>query len=53
MTKDNFSTTTVVEREQAYYRAVVAKDTRFDGVFFTGIKTTGIYCRPVCSAKTP
>ncbi|MDO8179593.1 MAG: AlkA N-terminal domain-containing protein [Undibacterium sp.] len=53
MTKDNSSTTTVVEREQAYYRAVVAKDTRFDGVFFTGIKTTGIYCRPVCSAKTP
>ena len=41
------------EREQAYYRAVVAKDTRFDGVFFTGVKTTGIYCRPVCSAKTP
>ena len=41
------------EREHAYYRAVVAKDTRFDGVFFTGIKTTGIYCRPVCSAKTP
>ncbi len=53
MTKDNSSITTVVEREQAYYRAVVAKDTRFDGVFFTGIKTTGIYCRPVCSAKTP
>ena len=38
---------------QAYYRAVVAKDTRFDGIFFTGVKTTGIYCRPVCSAKTP
>lgn len=38
---------------QARYRAVVAKDTRFDGVFFTGVKTTGIYCRPVCSAKTP
>jgi AraC family transcriptional regulator of adaptative response / DNA-3-methyladenine glycosylase II len=38
---------------QGYYRAVVAKDTRFDGVFFTGVKTTGIYCRPVCSAKTP
>src|SRR3954471_22275345 len=35
------------------YRAVAAKDTRFDGVFFTGVKTTGIYCRPVCSVKTP
>ena len=35
------------------YRAIAARDTRFDGVFFTGVKTTGIYCRPVCSAKTP
>ena len=35
------------------YRAIVARDTRFDGVFFTGVKTTGIYCRPVCSVKTP
>ncbi|HYD79000.1 MAG TPA: AlkA N-terminal domain-containing protein [Paucimonas sp.] len=36
-----------------YYRALAAKDTRFDGVFFTGVKTTGIYCRPVCAVKTP
>jgi AraC family transcriptional regulator of adaptative response / DNA-3-methyladenine glycosylase II len=35
------------------YRALVARDTRFDGVFFVGVKTTGIYCRPVCTAKTP
>lgn len=35
------------------YRAVTARDSRFDGVFFTAVKTTGIYCRPVCSAKTP
>lgn len=35
------------------YRAVSARDSRFDGVFFTAVKTTGIYCRPVCSAKTP
>lgn len=35
------------------YRALMAKDTRFDGVFFTGVKTTGIYCRPICVAKTP
>ncbi|WP_338847406.1 AlkA N-terminal domain-containing protein [Massilia sp. W12] len=37
----------------ACYRAVQARDARFDGVFFTGVKSTGIYCRPVCSAKTP
>ncbi|MGZ3157560.1 MAG: AlkA N-terminal domain-containing protein [Burkholderiaceae bacterium] len=38
---------------ESYYRALMAKDTRFDGVFFTGVKTTGIYCRPVCGVKTP
>src|SRR5262245_38792673 len=35
------------------YRALTARDDRFDGVFFVGVKTTGIYCRPVCTAKTP
>jgi AraC family transcriptional regulator of adaptative response / DNA-3-methyladenine glycosylase II len=35
------------------YRALAAKDSRFDGVFFTGVKTTGVYCRPVCGVKTP
>ncbi|HEY8102180.1 MAG TPA: AlkA N-terminal domain-containing protein [Burkholderiaceae bacterium] len=42
-----------VQNRESYYRALMAKDTRFDGVFFTGVKTTGIYCRPVCSVKTP
>lgn len=35
------------------YRAVSEKDSRFDGWFFTGVKTTGIYCRPSCPARTP
>lgn len=35
------------------YRALTARDTRFDGLFFVGVRTTGIYCRPVCTAKTP
>jgi AraC family transcriptional regulator of adaptative response / DNA-3-methyladenine glycosylase II len=35
------------------YRAVRSRDPRFDGRFFTGVKTTGIYCRPVCPAVTP
>ncbi|UUZ74090.1 helix-turn-helix domain-containing protein [Polaromonas sp. P1(28)-8] len=30
-----------------------ARDARFDGSFFTGVTSTGIYCRPVCSVKTP
>ena len=36
-----------------FYRALAARDSRFDGVFFTGVKTTGIYCRPICAVKTP
>ena len=37
----------------ACYRAVETRDARFDGRFFTAVKTTGIYCRPVCPARTP
>jgi AraC family transcriptional regulator of adaptative response / DNA-3-methyladenine glycosylase II len=35
------------------YRAVAARDARFDGWFFTAVRTTGIYCRPSCPARTP
>jgi len=35
------------------YRALAARDSRFDGRFFTAVTTTGIYCRPVCPARTP
>jgi AraC family transcriptional regulator of adaptative response / DNA-3-methyladenine glycosylase II len=35
------------------YRAVRGRDRRFDGVFYTGVRTTGIYCRPSCPATTP
>jgi AraC family transcriptional regulator, regulatory protein of adaptative response / DNA-3-methyladenine glycosylase II len=37
----------------ACYRALLTRDARFDGRFFTGVKTTGVYCRPVCPARTP
>ena len=35
------------------YEALKSRDRRFDGRFFTGVKTTGIYCLPVCPAPTP
>jgi AraC family transcriptional regulator, regulatory protein of adaptative response / DNA-3-methyladenine glycosylase II len=35
------------------YRAVLARDARFDGLFFTAVRTTRIFCRPVCPARTP
>lgn len=37
----------------ACYAAMLARDRAFDGVFFTGVKSTGIYCRPVCPARPP
>lgn len=35
------------------YQAVVARDERYDGRFFTCVTSTGIYCRPVCPARAP
>ena len=35
------------------YNAVKRRDTQYDGVFFTGVSSTGIFCRPVCPAVTP
>jgi AraC family transcriptional regulator, regulatory protein of adaptative response / DNA-3-methyladenine glycosylase II len=37
----------------ACYRALRLHDARFDGRFFIGVKTTGIYCRPICPARVP
>jgi len=39
--------------EELCYRALRSKDERFDGRFFTGVRSTGIYCRPICPARTP
>lgn len=36
-----------------YYKAVLTHDSRFDGIFFVGVSSTKIYCRTVCTAKTP
>src|SRR5262252_8603815 len=39
--------------DEQRYAAASSRDARFDGVFFTAVKTTGIYCRPSCPAITP
>jgi len=39
--------------KESCYRAVKSRDRRFDGMFFTAVHTTGIYCRPSCPARTP
>jgi AraC family transcriptional regulator of adaptative response / DNA-3-methyladenine glycosylase II len=38
---------------ESCYRALKSRDRRFDGVFYTAVRTTGIYCRPSCPARTP
>ena len=43
----------MIEDFERCYRAVSSRDSRFDGWFFTGVTTTGIYCRPSCPAITP
>jgi AraC family transcriptional regulator, regulatory protein of adaptative response / DNA-3-methyladenine glycosylase II len=43
----------ILPDSETCYRAVKGRDARFDGWFFTAVKTTGIYCRPSCPARTP
>ncbi len=38
---------------EACFRALAARDRRFDGRFFVAVRTTGVYCRPICPARTP
>jgi AraC family transcriptional regulator of adaptative response / DNA-3-methyladenine glycosylase II len=40
-----------MKTDDIYYQAMCARDHRFDGKFFVGVKTTGVYCRPICPAK--
>src|SRR5439155_3798434 len=35
------------------YRALLNRDSSFEGIFYAGVRTTGIFCRPTCSAKKP
>ena len=45
--------TTAPLDDDALYRALSTHDARFDGRFFTGVTSTGIYCRPICRVRTP
>src|SRR5213080_5005262 len=38
---------------ETMYRALVNRDSSFEGIFFVGVRTTGIFCRPTCAAKKP
>ncbi len=41
------------KRKQQYYEALVAKDSEYEGLFYVGVKTTGVFCRPTCPARKP
>lgn len=41
------------ENTKEYYQALLAKDTEYEGVFYVGVKTTGVFCRPTCPARKP
>jgi len=43
----------MTQDSSALYSAYASRDPRFDGVFYVGVTSTGIYCRPVCTARTP
>jgi len=42
-----------LEIKEKYYRALDAKDSDYDGIFYVGVKSTGVFCRPVCPARKP
>ena len=46
-------TTHDLPTDQVMLEAFIARDTSYDGIFVTGVRTTGIFCRPTCSAKKP
>ncbi len=42
-----------VEDKRKYYKALIDKNSEYEGVFFVGVKTTGVFCRPTCPARKP
>jgi AraC family transcriptional regulator of adaptative response / DNA-3-methyladenine glycosylase II len=43
----------VNNKSHSLYKALTSRDPRFDGIFFVGVTSTGIYCRPICPVRTP
>jgi AraC family transcriptional regulator of adaptative response/methylated-DNA-[protein]-cysteine methyltransferase len=50
---DMTATAQPLPTRRTMYRALSRRDAAYEGVFFTGVKTTGIFCRPTCKAKRP
>ena len=41
------------EKKQDYDKALIEKDPQYEGIFYVGVKTTGVFCRPTCPARKP
>ena len=41
------------EIKQEYYKALLEKDSNYEAIFYVGVKTTGVFCRPTCPARKP
>ncbi|GIO86196.1 6-O-methylguanine DNA methyltransferase [Paenibacillus faecis] len=41
------------DRKQVYYQALIDKKSEYEGIFYVGVKTTGVFCRPTCPARKP
>ena len=46
-------TTIALPPREEMHRALLARDSTYDGLFFVAVKTTGIFCRPTCPARKP
>src|SRR5579863_2656302 len=42
-----------IKNQKKYYQALFNKDKGYEGIFYVGVKTTGVFCRPTCSARKP
>lgn len=41
------------KKRQEYYQALINKNSAYEGIFYVGVKTTGVFCRPTCPARKP
>lgn len=43
----------ITENMEEFYQALLSRDSKYEGIFYAGIKTTGVFCRPTCPARKP
>jgi len=42
-----------IKKKEEYYQALMSKNPEYEGIFYVGVKTTGVFCRPTCPARKP